>query len=119
MARYIAKNIVDAGLAKQCEVQLSYAIGHPDPLWIWVNTQDTIARGLTEDKLIGLIREHFKLTPKGIIESLNLRRPIYKETARHGHFGRIPTQAGHFSWEKVDKAEVLAKAAGTTVRKAK
>jgi S-adenosylmethionine synthetase len=108
MARYIAKNIVAAKLAKQCEVQLSYAIGHPDPLSIWVTTSGTVAKGLTEDKLIHVIREHFKLTPKGIIESLNLRRPIYKATAAHGHFGR---ELPDFTWERTDKAEALAKMA--------
>jgi S-adenosylmethionine synthetase len=108
MARYIAKNIVAAKLAKQCEVQLSYAIGHPDPLSIWVTTSGSVAKGLPEDKLIHLIREHFKLTPKGIIESLNLRRPIYKATAAHGHFGR---ELPEFSWERTDKAEALAKTA--------
>src|SRR5471030_2574653 len=77
MARYIAKNIVAAKLARQCEVQLSYAIGYPDPLNIWVNTGGTTAPGITDAHLIDLIRKHFKLTPKGIIESLNLRRPIY------------------------------------------
>jgi S-adenosylmethionine synthetase len=104
MARYIAKNIVAAGLAKQCEVQLSYAIGHPDPLSIWVNTAGTTKKGITEQRLISLIRKHFSLTPKGIIESLDLRRPIYHETARHGHFGReLPS----FSWEARDKAAAL------------
>ncbi len=107
MCRYIAKNIVAAGLARECEVQLSYAIGYPDPLNVWVNTAGT-AR-VPETKLIGLIREFFKLTPKGIIESLNLQRPIYRETARHGHFGReLPS----FNWEKADKADALRKAAG-------
>jgi S-adenosylmethionine synthetase len=109
MARYIAKNIVAARLARQCEVQLSYAIGYPDPLSIWVSTFGTVAPGLNDEKLIGLIREHFKLTPKGIIESLDLRRPIYRETARHGHFGR---ERPEFTWEKTDKAQALKKAAG-------
>ncbi len=109
MARYIAKNIVAAGLATQCEVQLSYAIGHPDPLNIWVNTNNTTANGITDDQLVELIRKHFKLTPKGIIETLDLRRPIYRETARHGHFGReLPT----FTWEHTDKAPALRKEAG-------
>ena len=101
MARYIAKNIVAAGLADQCEVQLSYAIGYPDPLNIWVSTYGTATHGLTDDQIAELIRKHFKLTPQGIIETLNLRRPIYRETARHGHFGReLPT----FTWERKDKA---------------
>ncbi len=111
MARYIAKNIVAAGLAKQCEVQLSYAIGHPDPLSIWVNTGGTLKKGMTDEKLISLIRKHFKLTPKGIIESLDLRRPIYKETARHGHFGR---ELSTFSWEKADKVAALQADAAAT-----
>src|SRR5262245_18450831 len=116
MARYIAKNIVSAGLATQCEVQLSYAIGHPDPLSIWVTTNNTLAKGLTEERLVDLIRKHFELTPRGIIESLNLRRPIYRETARHGHFGR---ELPEFTWERTDKAETLkreASASGTRER---
>ncbi len=107
VCRYIAKNIVAAKLARECEVQLSYAIGYPDPLNIWVNTNKTSAPGVTDEKLVALIREHFKLTPKGIIETLDLRRPIYRPTAAHGHFGR-----DGFPWEKTDKAEALRKAAG-------
>jgi S-adenosylmethionine synthetase len=107
MARYIAKNIVAAGLASQCEVQLSYAIGYPDPLNIWVGTFGTLKAGLTEDQLIELIRDNFLLTPKGIIESLNLRQPIYRKTAAHGHFGR---ELPEFTWERTDKAAKLAKA---------
>jgi S-adenosylmethionine synthetase len=113
MARYIAKNIVAAGLARQCEVQLSYAIGHPDPLSIWVNTNNTLVDGLSGERLIDLIREHFKLTPRGIIESLDLRRPIYRETARHGHFGR---ENREFTWERTDKADALRRAARSLVR---
>ncbi|HYV37830.1 MAG TPA: methionine adenosyltransferase [Gemmataceae bacterium] len=109
MARYIAKNIVKAKLATQCEVQLSYAIGYPDPLNIWVTTSNSLNNGLTEEQLADMIRKHFKLTPKGIIETLNLRRPIYKETARHGHFGR---ELEAFSWERTDKAAALAKEVG-------
>jgi S-adenosylmethionine synthetase len=109
MARYIAKNIVAAGLAGQCEVQLSYAIGYPDPLNIWVTTNGSTAAGLTDDQLVDLIRAHFKLTPRGIIETLNLRRPIYRETARHGHFGR---ELPNFTWERTDKAEALKRAVG-------
>jgi S-adenosylmethionine synthetase len=109
MARYIAKNVVKAGLASQCEVQLSYAIGYPDPLNIWVTTAGTSNHGLTEDQLVELIRKHFRLTPRGIIESLDLRRPIYRETARHGHFGReLPT----FTWERTDRAASLRREAG-------
>jgi S-adenosylmethionine synthetase len=109
MARYIAKNIVAAGLARECEVQLSYAIGYPDPLNIWVTTGGTTAKNVTDEQLVELIRKHFKLTPRGIIETLNLRRPIYKETARHGHFGR---ELPNFTWEKTDKAEALKREAG-------
>ena len=107
VCRYIAKNVVAAGLARECEVQLSYAIGYPDPLNVWVNTSGTAK--VAEATIIDLIREHFKLTPKGIIESLNLRRPIYRQSARHGHFGR---ELPDFTWEKTDKAEALKKAAG-------
>jgi S-adenosylmethionine synthetase len=109
MARYLAKNIVAADLADECEVQLSYAIGYPDPLNIWVNTNGRTKHGVTDEQLVDLIRKHFKLTPKGIIETLNLRRPIYKETARDGHFGR---ELPNFSWEKTDKADALRKEAG-------
>jgi S-adenosylmethionine synthetase len=109
VARYIAKNIVAAELASQCEVQLSYAIGYPDPLSIWVNTNGTVRHGLSDDQLVGLIRKHFRLTPRGIIDSLSLRRPIYRETARHGHFGR---ELPNFTWERTDKADALRRAVG-------
>ncbi len=112
MARYIAKNIVAAGLAGQCEVQLSYAIGHPDPLNVWVSTFGSARHGMSEEQLVELIRDNFQLTPRGIIDSLNLRRPIYRETARHGHFGR---ELPDFTWEKTDKAAKLAKAVGKQV----
>jgi len=109
MCRYIAKNIVKAKLAAQCEVQLSYAIGYPDPLSIWVNTNGTTTNGLTDEQLVELIRKDFKLTPRGIIDTLDLRRPIYKETARNGHFGReLPI----FTWERTDKAAALRKEVG-------
>src|SRR5438093_483034 len=109
VSRYIAKNVVAAGLASQCEVQLSYAIGYPDPLNIWVCTYGTATNGLTDEQIAELIRKHFKLTPRGIIETLNLRRPIYRETARHGHFGReLPA----FTWERTDKAAALRREAG-------
>jgi S-adenosylmethionine synthetase len=106
MARYIAKNVVASGLAKETEVQLAYAIGVADPVSIMV---DTFGTGkVSERKLAELIREHFPLTPKGIISHLDLRRPIYKKTAAYGHFGRNePT----FTWEKTDKADELRKAA--------
>jgi S-adenosylmethionine synthetase len=104
MCRYIAKNVVAAELAKQCEVQVSYAIGYPDPINIWVETFGTARKGLSNEDIATLIRKHFKLTPKDIIETLNLRRPIYRETARHGHFGReLPT----FHWERTDRAQAL------------
>jgi S-adenosylmethionine synthetase len=90
-------------------VQLSYAIGYAEPLNIWVSTYGTAAGGLTEDQFVELIRKHFKLTPQGIIETLNLRRPIYRETARHGHFGR---ELPGFTWERTDKADALRKEAG-------
>ncbi|MCS7270571.1 MAG: methionine adenosyltransferase domain-containing protein, partial [Gemmataceae bacterium] len=107
MARYIAKNIVAAGLARECEVQLSYAIGYPDPLNIWVNTNGTAK--VAEARLIELIREYFSLTPQGIINTLQLRRPIYRQTACHGHFGR---ELPDFTWERTDRAETLRRAAG-------
>jgi S-adenosylmethionine synthetase len=109
MARYIAKNLVAAGLAAQCEVQLSYAIGYPDPLNIWVSTFGTAANGLADEQIAELIGKHFKLTPQGIMQTLNLRRPIYRETARHGHFGR---ELPNFTWERKDKASALRREVG-------
>jgi len=107
MARYIAKNIVAAGLADRCEVQLAYAIGIADPVSILVDTLGTSRVDPTT--IPDLVRAHFKLTPKGIIESLNLRRPIYKKTAAYGHFGRTDSD---FTWEATDKAPKLASDAG-------
>jgi S-adenosylmethionine synthetase len=112
MGRYIAKNIVAAGLARNAEVQLAYAIGVANPVSITVSTENTAV--IPEDQIAELVKEHFPLTPRGIIKHLNLLRPIYKQTARHGHFGREPGPNGEFSWEKTDKAEALAKAAGLT-----
>ncbi len=109
MCRYIAKNVVAADLADQCEVQLSYAIGYPEPINIWVSTFGTAKRGLTDERIARLIGQNFKLTPAGIIETLKLRRPIYRESARHGHFGR---ELDAFTWEKADKAEALRRAVG-------
>ncbi len=110
MARYIAKNIVAAGLADRCEVQLAYAIGVPEPVSVLV---DTFGTGkVSEVELQKLIRENFSLTPKGIIESLDLRRPIYKKTAAYGHFGR---KEKDFRWEATDKADTLRAAAKTAV----
>ncbi len=107
MARYIAKNIVAAGLAERCMVQLAYAIGVADPVSVYVNTEGS---GRVSDAVLSkLVRDNFQLTPGGIIESLNLRRPIYKATAAYGHFGR--SEDG-FSWEKTDKAETLRTSAG-------
>ena len=102
MARYIAKNLVAAGLADRCEVQLAYAIGVAEPVSVMVNTFGT---GQVEDeRLVGLIREQFPLTPRGIIEHLRLRRPIFRATAAFGHFGRSEDT---FTWEAADKAEAL------------
>jgi S-adenosylmethionine synthetase len=116
MGRYIAKNIVAAGLAHSAEVQLAYAIGVANPVSVTVSTENTAV--IPEDQIADLIREHFSLTPRGIIKHLDLLRPIYKQTARHGHFGREPGKDGSFSWEKTDKAEILRKAAGISMRKA-
>lgn len=102
MARYIAKNIVAAGLARKCEIQLAYAIGVAEPVSIYVNTFGTGT--LPEEKIAELIRKHFELTPRGIIDSLNLRRPIYRATAAYGHFGR---ELEAFTWERVNKADLL------------
>jgi S-adenosylmethionine synthetase len=107
MARYIAKNVVAAGLADVCEVQLSYAIGVADPTSVLVDCQGT-ARA-DEEKIAQAIRDNFRLTPRGIIDTLGLRKPIYRATARHGHFGRAP-QGDQFTWERTDKSEALRKA---------
>jgi S-adenosylmethionine synthetase len=107
MARYVAKNIVAAGLADRCLVQLAYAIGVADPVSVMVDTKGTSR--ISEHALANLVREHFQLTPRGIIEELNLRRPIYKATASYGHFGR---EENGFTWERSDKAETLRNAAG-------
>ena len=107
MARYIAKNIVAAGLAERCEVQLAYAIGVAEPVSVLV---DTFGTEKVDPTIIpDLVRANFKLTPKGIIESLNLRRPIYRKTAAYGHFGRTDAD---FTWEATDKASKLASEAG-------
>jgi S-adenosylmethionine synthetase len=112
MARYIAKNIVAAGLAERCEVQLAYAIGVAEPVSVLVETFGT---GKVESrKLEELVRANFKLTPKDIIESLSLRRPIYRKTAAYGHFGRTDSS---FPWEATDKAAALKEQAGVKVAK--
>ncbi len=106
MARYIAKNIVAAGLAKRCEVQLAYAIGVADPVSVLVNTFG--AGSIDENRITELVRSTFPLTPKGIIEHLKLRRPIYRKTAAFGHFGRTEPE---FTWEATDKAAELKQGA--------
>ena len=106
MARYAAKNIVAAGLADRCLVQLAYAIGVADPMSVFIDTSGT--GRVSEATLSKLVREHFQLTPQGIINELRLRRPIYKATAAYGHFGRAENG---FSWEATDKAEALRAAA--------
>src|SRR5438132_7304408 len=107
MARYVAKNVVASGLAERCMVQLAYAIGVAEPVSALI---DTFGTGqIADDKISELVRAHFKLTPRGIIESLDLRRPIYKKTAAFGHFGRTEPE---FTWERTDKAAALGAAAG-------
>jgi S-adenosylmethionine synthetase len=110
MARYIAKNVVAAGLARKAEVQLAYAIGVAEPVSVMIDAFGTAT--VPEERINSLVRDTFKLTPKAIIETLDLRRPIYKPTAAYGHFGR--TGAG-FTWEKTDRADALRKAAGLGV----
>ena len=102
MARYVAKNVVAAGLAERCMVQLAYAIGVAEPVSVLIDTFDT--GSVPDDKISDSVRANFKLTPRGIIETLNLRRPIYKKTAAFGHFGRTEPE---FTWERTDKAEAL------------
>lgn len=110
MARHIAKNIVAAGLADRCEVQLAYAIGVSEPVSVLVDTQGT--GRIDDDRLCKVIREVFPLTPRGIIEYLNLRRPLYVKTSSGGHFGRDEPE---FTWERTDKADVLADVAGAAL----
>jgi len=113
MARYIAKNIVAAGLAKKCEVQLAYAIGVADPISVLVDAFDTGV--VPNDRLAALVREHFELKPAALILALNLKRPIYKRTASYGHFGRH-SKDGFFTWEETDQADALRRAAGAGAR---
>jgi S-adenosylmethionine synthetase len=113
MARYIAKNIVASGIADEVEVQLAYAIGVAEPVSVYVDTFGTSK--LDQAKLVQLVREHFQMTPRGIIDSLKLRRPIFKKTAAYGHFGRTEPE---FTWEATDKAEALRAAAGVGTREA-
>jgi len=107
MMRYVAKNIVAAGLAKKCEIQVAYAIGKAEPMGIMVDTWRTNV--IPEDKIAELVLKYFDLTPRGIIDKLNLRRPIYKQTAAYGHFGRTDLDV---PWEDVDMADLLRKEAG-------
>jgi S-adenosylmethionine synthetase len=119
MARYIAKNIVAAKLARVCEVQVAYAIGVAEPVSVLVDSQGTGAVG--DEVLSRLVREHFDLTPYGLIEMLKLRAPIYSATSSHGHFGREPGEGGKgtFSWEKIDIAAALKKGAAKAIGAAK
>jgi S-adenosylmethionine synthetase len=107
MARYVAKNVVAAGLAEKCLVQLAYAIGVAEPVSVLIDTSDT--GKVSDERLSELVRSNFKLTPKGIIETLDLRRPIYRKTAAFGHFGRSEPD---FTWERTDKADALRADAG-------
>jgi S-adenosylmethionine synthetase len=107
MARYIAKNLVAAGLCEKCEVQLAYAIGVAEPVSVMVDSKRT---GHVPDEVLqDLARRHFELTPAGIIKSLDLRRPIFRKTAAYGHFGRSEPE---FTWERIDKSDFLRKEAG-------
>jgi S-adenosylmethionine synthetase len=108
MARYVAKNIVAAELAQRCEVQLAYCIGVAQPVSVLVDTFGTGT--ISETTIAKIVQEVFNLTPKGIIQTLDLKRPIYRSTASYGHFGRTP-EDGHFTWEKTDRVEDLKKAA--------
>jgi len=108
-ARYVAKNVVAAGLADRCQIQVAYAIGVAHPFSVLVETFGTEADGLTPDRISELVQEHFDLRPAAILRDLDLRRPIYAKTAAYGHFGRDDHD---FSWERVDKADVLREAAG-------
>ena len=107
MARYIAKNIVAAGLADECEVQLSYAIGVAEPISVLVDTFGTCR--ISEAKISRLVKKHFRMDPLGMIDHLKLRRPIYKKTAAYGHFGRTEKE---FTWERTDKAAALRRDSG-------
>ncbi len=114
MARYVAKNVVAAGLAKKCEIQVAYAIGVAEPVSILVDTFDTGT--VPENKLSSTLRELFDFRPAGIIRTLNLKRPIYQATAAYGHFGRNPHD-GLFPWERTDMAERLQSAFGINSRR--
>ena len=107
-ARYLAKNVVAAGLAERCTIQVAYAIGVADPMSLFVNLHDT--GEVEEAKLEKILREIFPLRPTNIRRSLKLNRPIYQRTAAYGHFGRAPDKDGGFSWEKTDLADALKRA---------
>ncbi|MCK6554264.1 methionine adenosyltransferase [Candidatus Binatia bacterium] len=115
VARYVAKNIVAAGLAQRCEVQLAYAIGVAEPMSVLVDTFDTGVE--SNERIAALVREHFELKPAGIIRSLDLKRPIYRRTAAYGHFGRV-AEDGYFTWERTDRADDLRRALGASARSA-
>ncbi len=108
-ARYLAKNIVAAELADKCEIQFSYAIGVPEPLAIYVSAFGTLKQGVTEEAIVTSIYKSMDLTPRGLLDHLQLCKPIYQQTAAFGHFGRIPGADGSFSWEKTDLVETLLK----------
>ena len=110
MARYIAKNLVAAGLATRCEVQLAYAIGVAEPVGVYVDTFGTGV--LPEERISAIVRQEFDLRPATIIKTLDLKRPIYRETAAYGHFGR-PAENGFFPWERIDRVETLKRTAAT------
>ncbi|WP_412505293.1 methionine adenosyltransferase [Roseovarius sp. SYSU LYC5161] len=112
VSRYLAKNVVAAGLADKCQIQLAYAIGVPEPVAVYVNTLGT--GRVDEEKLASTLREMVRLTPRGIREHLDLLKPIYARTAAYGHFGREPGTDGGFSWEKTDLADELARTFGAT-----
>jgi S-adenosylmethionine synthetase len=112
-ARYAAKNVVAAGLADRCQLQVAYAIGVAHPMSVLVDTFGTEAAGLTNERIAELVREHFDLRPGAIVRDLDLRRPIYRKTAAYGHFGRADAD---FTWERTDKAAALREAAGVDVR---
>ena len=107
MCRYIAKNVVAAGLADKCEIQVAYAIGVAEPVSLMVNTFDT--NKIPEEQIENLVRKHFDMRPSAIISELKLKNPIYRKTAAYGHFGRNEPE---FIWERIDKAQVLRKASG-------
>jgi S-adenosylmethionine synthetase len=107
--RYLAKNVVAAGLADKCTIQVAYAIGVSKPLSLYVDTHGTIKGGATETRLEEILPTLFDLSPRGIRQHLNLNRPIYVPTSSYGHFGRQPTDEGHFPWEKTDLVDQILK----------